>query len=189
MNIGLYHEPINATLSNYKGLYRQNNIVDLMESDHYNLTSAIDWFFSVSREGSFLKYNEKNCERLLKLYSILKEEKWLGEIVIFTDCCSAIIPSGFGVLGYDICTDSKYYSPIGDGFLQSYDKDNPFFIEMSVSEFDCYKNDINDAGLFNTYSIALDFSKYCNVVNDKYEHAVETETNWRPFTICKWRDI
>lgn len=186
MNIGLYSQPINSALLNYRGLYRENGMIDLIESDNHHLTSLIDWFFLTSREGDFLEYTKQNMEQLLSLFSILKVKKWIGEIVLFTDCCKAIIPSGFALLGYDICADSKYYSPVGDGFLQTYDKDNPFFAEMSISEFEHYKNNINIAGLFNAHAIALEFSKYCNAVNKKYEHAVESENNWRPFAIYKF---
>ncbi len=121
-------------------------------------------------------------------YAQLNAQKWDGEMVLFTDCCSVIIPSDFILLGYDICADSKYYSPIGDGFLQIYDKDNTFFVEMCIAKFKYYKNNINSAGLFSTYSIALEFSNYCNVINKKYEHAVETENHWRPFAIYKLKE-
>ena len=183
MNIGLYNEPVNSNLSNYKGLYRQNNIIDLTESDNLNLRTAVDWFFSVSREGTFLAYGNENNARLSVLYSLLKSEEWRGEIILFTDRNNVNIPSGFVLLGYDICADSKYYSPIGDGFLQSYDVNNPFFAEMSFLDFNCYKKDLNGAGLFNTYATAIEFSKYCNTINGKYEHAIESENNWRPFAI------
>lgn len=182
MNIGLYQEPTNSELTKYRGLYRQNSIFELMESDAHNL---IDWFFSLSREGDFIEYSEDNKERLSELYSILRTQKWKGEILLFTDCYQERIPSDFVLLGYDICADSKYYSPIGDGFLQSYDKDNSFFRDMSIAEFDLYKSNINDAGLFDTYSVAVNFAKYCNEINNKYEHSVESENNWRPFFIYK----
>ena len=183
MNIGLYNEPVNSDALNYRGLYRLNNIVELTESDNLKLRCAIDWFFSVSREGNFLAYDNENNARISELYSLLKSEKWSGEIILFTDrnCVSA--PVGCVLLGYDICADSKYYSPIGDGFLQRYDVDNPFFAEMSFLDFYGYKKDINSAGLFNTYAMALEFSKYCNAINKKYEHAIESENNWRPFAI------
>ena len=183
MNIGLYQEPTNPSLPYYKGLYRQNGIIDLYESDNLCLIKKIDWYFCNSREGNYLKYTEDNKRQLFSLYKMLKTEKWNGEIILFTDNVETEIPTNCELLGYDICAGSKYYSPLGDGILQMYNMNKAFFAEISTVEFKKYKDNINGNGLFSTYSVAFEFSKYCNIINERYEHAVESEKNWRPFAV------
>ncbi len=183
MNIGFYAEPTNENMLMYKGLYRQNGLIDISTSKNRYLNKGIKWYFRSSIEGNFMEYSEENKQRLLLMYEILKTEQWQGEIIIFTDNFDVEIPSNCKFLGYDICADSKYYSPIGDGFLETYDTDSVFFSEMHISDFECYKKNINMRGLFSTISKALEFSNYCNMMNEKYNHAVETEKNWRPFAL------
>ena len=185
MNIGLYGEPTNLELLKYKGLYRQNNLIDFYYNNVFE--SYIEWYFSISTEGNYIQYTKENEIRVIFLYKILKAENWYGDIILFTDNIDTAISTDYELIGYDVCADSKYYSPIGDGFLESYDTDNVFFFEMNKNDYQNYKNNINDYGLFSSYDTALIFSSYCNKINNKYKHAVETEKNWRPFAIYRRR--
>lgn len=183
MKIGLYGEPTNSIFSYYRGLYRQNDLIDLYEYDNISLIKEIDRYFSLSNEGGYVEYTETNLSELLLFYRTFKAAGWLGDIILFTDNVYAGIPTDFELLGYDICADSMYYSPIGDGFLVSYSLDEKFFSEMSINDYKFYKENVNDKGLFQTYSAALNFAQYCNTINQKYEHVIESEDNWRPFAI------
>lgn len=127
MRLGLYDKPINDEVSKYKGLYRQNDLVDFCEGQNGILTNMMKWFFSQSRDGMHIEYTEGNMNKVVQLLEMLRDEKWRGELLLFTDARDLKIPLGFELIGYDICADSKYYSPLGDGFLTSYIQSETFF--------------------------------------------------------------
>ena len=188
MRIGLYDKPINNEVSKYKGLYRENNLIDFYEKHNKILTNMIEWFFSKSRDGMHIEYTEENMKKVVQMLNALKDEKWEGELLLFTDTRELQSPFGFELIGYDICADSMYYSPLGDGFLISYIQSETFFYEMSFKEYRDYANDLNNFGLFKSYVIADEFAKYCKQINSHYPHAIESEENWRPFMIWSWEN-
>lgn len=183
MRIGLYDKPTNDELPKYKGLYRQNDLVDFCERQNDVLTNMVEWFFEQSTDGMNIEYTEANENKTIQLLRLLRDEKWDGELVLFTDENNLQVPFGFELLGYDICADSMYYSPLGDGFLASYAPNETFFFEMSFEDYREYRNDLNEVGLFNSYVIADNFSQYCNRINNHYSHVIESEENWRPVAI------
>ena len=185
MNIGLYKEPTNLAQIKYRGIYRQNGIIDLFleESNDSRFIKAMEWYFSKSREGFYLKYTERNETQLISLYGMLRNKNWDGELLLFTDKTKAIIPYGYEFIGYDVCADSMYYSPIGDGFLEDYHIEGKFFSDMNYDEYEDYKNNLNNKGLFQSYDLAIKFSKYCTNINEKHKYVIETENHWRPFVV------
>lgn len=189
MKIGLYSDPTNSNLSNYKGLYRHCNLVDFYECDNVYLAKTIDKYFSLLKDKNYLDYTKNTNTISLQLYKTIKSYGWNGDLIIFTDKIDENIPNNFDLIGYDICADSKYYSPLGDNFLDKYIFDSKFFSAMDNDSFKKYKKNINSSGLFNDYSIALDFAKYCNIINKKYEYVIESEDNWRPFAIYILKSI
>ena len=87
--------------------------------------------------------------------------------------------------GYDICGNAGYYSPLGDGFLQSYEKKYSFYSELTYQQFQTYKEDINEYGLFIHDNIAQCFAFYCNQISRKDSHTIENEKNWHPIYIFR----
>lgn len=87
------------------------------------------------------------------------------------------VPSGLHTtfLGIDICGNAGYYSPLGDGFLQSYEKKYSFYSELTYQQFQTYKEDINEYGLFTHDNIAQCFAFYCNQISRKDSHTIENE--------------
>lgn len=185
MYIGFYNCPINECIFNYKGLYRENNLIDY-DNKNFMRAKELNWYLSNSIEGMFMEYKEINMPELISIYIELKNNEWRGELILFTDKINKDIPNKFELLGYDICADSRYYSPLGDGFLGEYNQEYTFYKEISEDDFLNYKRSINRNYLFNTAEAALSFSKYCNYINEKYPHAVESESGWRPFAIYKY---
>ena len=186
MRFGLYDKPINDEVSKYKGLYRENELIDFCEKSNSILTNMIEWFFSQSRDGMHIKYTEENMNKMVQFLDMLRDEKWKGELLLFTDDRELEIPFGFELIGYDICADSMYYSPLGDGFLTSYIQSETFFNEMSLENYRDYAKNLNNFGLFKSYVVAEEFAKYCNKINSLYPHTIESEENWRPFMIYSW---
>jgi len=186
MRIGFYSTPTNDKLTEYKGLYRENGLIDFCEGYTNNLIQMVKSFFLAAQDGMHIEYSDKNLKKALKLWTMLCGQKWQGDLLLFSDSCDFSVPVGFSFLGYDICADSRYYSPLGDGFLSSYAQDELFFRGMSIRKYAEYVRDLNDACLFKTRIIADDFSNYCNWINHQYPHIVESEEGWRPYAIYVW---
>ena len=182
--MGLYFEPTNKTVKGYLGLYRGNDIINYTKNTK-ELSTLINWFFINSRNGQDVVYNEKNKKMIVKLYQALKQKKWEGDLVCFTDTAPVEMPD-FTFLGYDICADSMYYSPIGDGFLTEYNKYPRFYTDMSFGRYSEYRNNVNANWLFSSYEMAIEFSNYCNYINQKDLYCIESEDHWRPFAICRY---
>lgn len=181
IRIGLYSEPTNTDVKGYLGLYGGSFLIDYMKKNN-SLDKLINWFFEKSRDGQDMEYNEENLKKIVELRHNIKREKWEGNILCFTDDKQIKIPDST-MIGYDICADSMYYSPLGDGFLMEYNKYPEFYSDMSFEMYSKYRDNINDKWLFSSYEMAMNFSKYCNHINKKHFHCIESEDNWRPFAI------
>lgn len=181
IKIGFYSTPINVNLQGYLGLYRESFAVDYMENNN-RLHKLINSFFEKTRDGQTVNYSEENRKNIVELYLSLKRENWEGSLLCFSDNEQVEI-SDFKLLGYDVCSDSMYYSPLGDGFLMQYNRYPEFYTDMSFEMYCMYKDNINHAWLFNSYETAMNFSQYCNHINKKKLHCIESGENWRPFAI------
>lgn len=157
MYIGIYNEPTNSEMINYKGLYRQNNLLDFLDKGDSLLKKYINWFFEYSNEGNYMEYAENDLPKLLKLVQLLKHHGWDGELIVFTDNqCASVLPNTV-LLGYDICADSKYYSLLGDGFLEQLDLHKDFYKFLDQSQYTLYHHNINKYGLFQNYPLLITF--------------------------------
>lgn len=183
MYIGLYASPINSDITNYRGIYRLNDLIDYSILDKPTLSSACDWYFSVSFEGNYLKYNDVLESKVLDLYAQLTRAGWRGDVILFSDQLIEYTPPGYSFWGYDICSDTMHYSPLGDGALKTYNKKDVFFSDISFDDYIQYQKNINNRGLFDSYTIACGFAQYCNLMDKKYPNSLESVGNWRPFAI------
>jgi len=182
VRIGFYSETQNTDVKGYLGLYRSSGIIDyvLNNKDLYHLFGN---FFGKSDDWQNIDYTDENIKMILELFHRLKREGWEGNIVCFTDGEYAEIPSSFTMHGYDICSDSMYYSPLGDGFLLRYNIYPDFYTDLSYDEYSKYIEDINESGLFTSYKIAKLFSDYCNQINKKHRYCIESQDNWKPIAV------
>ncbi len=181
IRIGLYSEPTNKEIKRYSGLYRGNEMIKYAKSGKV-LSAMLNRFFATSRNGQDVDYNETNKKMIVELYNSLKKENWDGDLVLFTDDGDIEMP-GFSFVGYDICADSMYYSPLGDGFLERYNKYPLFYSDMPRETYSIYKNDLNENQLFGSLDVAEAFSNYCNYINKKHRYCIEFEDNWRPVSV------
>jgi len=181
IRVALFSQPTNQEVATYFGLYGGSCLVDYMQTDKY-LEGLIKWFFESSRDGQDVEYDEKSQEKIFELYQGLKTQKWRGSLIVFTDDKKIILPD-FTMKGYDIGADGMYYSPLGDGFLLEYNRHEKFYSEMPFAMYSGFRKNINDNWLFNSFDVASKFSQYCNFINQKHLHCIESEDNWRPFAI------
>ncbi|MBR0137651.1 MAG: hypothetical protein IJM15_04510 [Erysipelotrichaceae bacterium] len=165
----LFNETMTDTYHNYLGL---NTLLNLPEK-----CSELESDYSDN-----FPYTEGNADRLMRICSYLESQSIGSKLILFSDDIMVNVPDNFVFIGYDICADSEWYSPLGDGFLEEYD-DSIFFSEMSLDEFKAFQSDLNESGLFSSCDKAIAFAEYCNCINKKYPGVVETEDNWRPFIV------
>ena len=166
----LFNEAMEDTCSNYLGLY---TLLNLPENCYQELESEYS--------GNY-PYTEENVAVFMRICSYLESQSIRSNLILFSDDMEMKAPDNFTFIGYDICADSEWYSPLGDGFLEEYD-DSVFFNEMSLDEFKTFKSDLNKSGLFSNHDKAVAFAEYCNCINNKYPGVVETEDDWRPFIV------
>lgn len=184
MKIQLLSCPMNTKASNYMGLYRGTDYIDLMLSKQLERDSYISMFLNRIDEDGKLVMNSENYILSKKVYSLLLKQGWDGDIILYSDndepACKDTV-----FLGYDICGDSEYYSPLGDAMFYEFDPQFPFDRNMGNELFARYKGKINSNGLFSNKEVATSLANYCVKINREFPHAVESENNWRPFAIYR----
>lgn len=175
--IGWYASPTNPGMAHYRGIYRNNDLVDYMQIPSIK-DSVLD-FLDHSHEGMFIDYSTSHMRHIVSFFDSLNKYGWRGDIVVFssnlTDCDHSY--------GYDICSDSLHYSPLGDGFLCSYDDGNRFHRLIGKTKLDSYLKHLHAYGLFDNKDIAESFAYDCTTASKQYDHIIETESSWYPIAI------
>lgn len=181
--VGVFSAVINDQCPKYRGIYRNNNLLDF--DQNADSGTIIQDYFCNSHDGIYKKFSWKTLASVTELYQRLSNCGWKGDMIFWSnDNC---VPSGLHTtfLGIDICGNAGYYSPLGDGFLQSYEKKYSFYSELTYQQFQTYKEDINEYGLFTHDNIAQCFAFYCNQISRKDSHTIENEKNWHPIYIFR----
>lgn len=180
-HIGLYSGPVNEECPGYRGIYRNNDLLDFYQ--HADLKSCIDAYFCDSQDGIHKSFSSETFASTLSLYHHLIAREWKGDLLLWSENKS--LPAGVNAefLGIDICGDGLYYSPLGDGFLLNYEAQYTFYRSLSYQQFQVYANHINENGLFSDDGIANQFAAYCNQISQEDNHAIETEAHWHPVFI------
>lgn len=137
-------------------------------------------------EDGKLVMNSENYILSKKICSLLLKQGWDGDMILYSDNDEPALKNVV-FLGYDICGDSEYYSPLGDAMLREFNPQFPFDRNLGSELFVHYKEKINSNGLFSNKEVATSLANYCIKINREFPHAVESENNWRPFAI--YRDI
>lgn len=179
--IGLFSGAVNEACHSYRGIYRNNDLLDHYQSD--SMKEYIDTYFCDSRDGIHKAYSIDTLSSTVVLYENLIARGWKGEIILWSENKNLPLTRNAKFLGIDICGEGLYYSPLGDGFLQKYDEQYTFYRYLSFQQYQTYANAINEYGLFSDEIIAKQFAAYCNQVSKEDSHAIETEVNWHPIYI------
>ena len=180
-HIGLYSGSVNKENPGYRGIYRNNDLLDYYELD--DLKSSIDSYFCDSQDGIHKSFSTETFASTFSLYQNLIAREWKGDLLLWGENKNLPLGVNAEFLGIDICGDGLYYSPLGDGFLQNYESQYTFYRSLSYSQFHVYANNINENGLFSDDRIAKQFAAYCNQISQEDDHAIETEANWHPIFI------
>ena len=181
--VGVFSAVMSDQCPKYRGIYRNNDLLDF--DQNADIGAIIQDYFCNSHEGIYKKFSWKTLASVTELYHRLSNCGWKGDMIFWSnDNC---VPSGLHTtfLGIDICGNAGYYSPLGDGFLQSYEKKYSFYSELTYKQFQTYKEDINEYGLFTHDNIGQCFAFYCNQISRKDSHAIENEKNWHQIYIFR----
>ena len=172
--IGLYEWPLNKSAASYKGLYRGNSLIHLPRSRTWEA------FFRVAQDGSSASYTEENLLLLKKMYTIAKTWYPQTDLLLFSDSAVDLqsVPGAWERIGFDVCGDSHYYSPIGAGLRDT-------ILSNGAEAASTPDLHLNETGLFASVEEARIFSLLCNGLQRSGANEIESETNWRPW--CVWR--
>ena len=171
--IGIYEWPVSDMAREYRGLYRGNNVIYLENK------ALRDAFFRIAADGNSAKYSEDNLAIMKMVSHAMIDRGPLYDLIMFSEDYQKM-SSQWTLIGFDICSNSHYYSPIGAGLLERIEKEarKGYLYDNSRS---CFK--LNNAGLFSSYHDAKSFSYICNALQNKNQFFIESETNWHPWYI------
>lgn len=99
----LFNETMTDIYPNYLGLYTMLNIPENCYSD-----------LELECSGNF-PYTEENADKLMRICCYLESQSIRSDIILFSDNIDVKAPESFTFIGYNICADSEWYSPLGDG--------------------------------------------------------------------------
>ncbi len=184
-HIGLFSGSVNEACHSYRGIYRNNDLLDHYES--VSMKECIDTYFCNSYDGIHKLFSTETLASTVFLYENLIVRGWKGDIILWSEDKSLPATLDAEFLGIDICGEGLYYSPLGDGFLLKYEEQYTFYRNISHQQFQMYANDINEYGLFSNDIIARQFAAYCNQISKEDSHAIETEVNWHPIYIFRYK--
>ena len=176
--IGLYEWPLGANVPAYRGLYRGNSLIHLSQS------RELKAFFRLAGDGSSTAFTEESFALLKVLHGIVRARYPQTDLLLFSDA-DLEPPVDLGpwtFLGFDVCADSRYYSPLGAGLfdiIMTKAKEDGLISEQLSSL--C----LNEAGLFSAQGDADTFSSFCHALLRSGVYEIESETRWRPWAI--WR--
>lgn len=178
MRIGLYEWPLGACVPAYRGVYRGNSLFRLSQS------RELEAFFRLAQDGSSAAYTEESFTLLKGLHGIVRARYPQTDLLLFSDADlePPADPGPWTFLGFDVCTDSRYYSPLGAGLfdvIMTKAKENGLISERLSGL--C----LNEAGLFSARGDADTFSSLCHALQRSGVYEIESETRWRPWAI--WR--
>ena len=184
IGIGLYDEPVNAQAVGYRGLYRGCRLPDPAGDDRVP-ARRISWYLAQAENGAGIAYDDR--EKVIALFFALKRAGFGGEAIAYSDE-GPIADPAFMPIGYDVCGDTLYYSPLGDGYLARYGRYPAFCADMSIEEFSRYQRGLNEAMLFSARDTAAEFAAYCGRIAGKDPAAIEPLAHWRPVAIYRYRE-
>ena len=95
-------------------------------------------------------------------------------------------------IGYDVCADDYYTSPIGLGYLgeiaeYDIDGDEPFFENISNEVRYEYFQQLNPYGLFDEAAPAEEIAEYCNWLCSEYADMFQGAENFKIIKIYRMK--
>ena len=176
--IGIYDWPLCESMRDYRGLYRGNSL--LLEP---NIPPALlQAFFQLSNDGSSTQTSAYGLHIFKQVLEKIQNCKHTADLLLFSDEPGVSLKDdSFQCIGYDICADSAYYSPIGAGLLKEVLQQG--IQHHRISAENAAKLDLNRYRLFSAYDVAQFFALLCNTLQQNKEYEFESETGWRPYEI------
>ncbi|MBQ3112751.1 MAG: hypothetical protein IJC05_00055 [Phascolarctobacterium sp.] len=180
--IGVYDYCTNARLVTYKGLYRGNQIMNF-----YDALGEAEEFFNMATDGNSMEATDDHLTFICMLLNKLKRYGYKPDLICYTDetSVSGVIES-FDFIGYDICADSMYYSPIGDMLLD--EVLNRAVSSVYITQREAKSLKLNKYGLFSSLEDARLFANISNYLQSSEIYEFESETEWRPVAIYMYAD-
>lgn len=160
---------------NYNGIYQLNCLAEYFESK--KLGDDIRHFTEnyVDEESQLIKFSSYALYDSKELAEKISRHYDDTHIIIFADENESVDENLAEFIGYDVCADDYYTSPIGMGYLgetDEYDEyeNEPFFDNLSNEVRYEYFKQLNDYGIFDDISPAREIAEYCSwLIDEEYD--------------------
>lgn len=129
---------------------------------------------------------------------LCKQFKKIGvdaDILIYCDIYETPYEYTDEFLGYDVCAEDYYTSPLGMGYLEFTSEDIEFMVDEEVSDdfpfFENISNEVryeyeqqlNRYKLFDNIETANEITEYCNYLTSQYDDIFEGLSNFKAVKI------
>lgn len=159
----------------YCGVYQLNCFAEYLEDKR--LGDEVQRFMEnyVDGESQLIEFSPYALYDARELAEKISRRSDDTQTIIFADKNESIDENLAEFIGYDVCADDYYTSPVGMGYLgevDEYDKsaDEPFFDNLSNEVRYEYFEQLNCYGIFDDISPANEIAEYCNwLIDDEYD--------------------
>lgn len=161
----------------YRGLYR--GILGDWDIKG-NSKMSVSEFINLGIEGRNIPFCEKNLKLARAVNQIFNESNLKPDFTVISNIDFS--DPRFELLGYDVCANSLYYSPIGSGGITGEDA---YLVSHMESELiKDVLSDLNINGLFSKFEIAKRFAEFCTI----NAILIESEPTWFPVSVFVYRE-
>lgn len=175
----------------YCGIGQLNCLCDYIDNKSFGdeiqafIDSYTDEQTQLIEYGTYAVYDaEKIREKIDRIDSC--------RIIVFADDDEQPNERALDFIGYDVCADDYYTSPIGMGYLtlplenaEYYYDDLPFFTELHPSIRRDYANQLNDYRLLDSKETADEITEYCNWLVQEYDDIFSGAQEFKTVKIFK----
>ncbi|MFR5876094.1 MAG: hypothetical protein ACLUFN_06355 [Eubacterium sp.] len=160
---------------NYNGIYQLSCLAEYI--DNKKIGNDVKTFMNnyVDEESQLIIFTAYSLYDAKELSEKISKKFENTQIIIFSDENESIDENLAEFIGYDVCADDYYTSPIGMGYLGEIDEfnkfeDEPFFDNLSNEVRFEYFEQLNDYGIFNDLIPAGEIAEYCNwLIDEEYD--------------------
>ncbi|MCM1115368.1 MAG: hypothetical protein NC397_07725 [Clostridium sp.] len=173
----------------YFGVANLSCLVEYMENDL--LADDINDFYSnyINEDTQLAEISIYSVYDAIRIRDKIEENFEPCYVIAHCDLNEDMEDAQLEFIGYDVCADDYYTSPIGLEYLAisldeaEYTGDMPFFDNLENSVRYEYNEKRNSYGIFDDKSVAKELAEYCNWLAYDYEGIFYNAKNFRAVKI------
>lgn len=172
----------------YHGVYQLNSLAEYL--DDKKIGSDVEGFINryVDEDSQTIKYSPYALYDAQSIAEKIGKRFEKQRVIVYCDSDEIIDDATMQFIGYDVCSDDNYTSPIGlqyfdTGIEQFYDE--PFFDNLTPEVRDEYYCQLNSYGLFDSLDTAKEIAEYCNWLVEEYYDMFQGAENFKIVCVYK----